>query len=870
MRPTCLAAFLLLLSGIQAPALADGPRYAPDRDVDVKRLALELDVDFEKREVRGTATLDLEAIRTPLAALVLDAVDLDVARVLVDGAPRDFAPTGEKLRIEGPFLEHHRVEVHYAARPRQQGLHWFAPTPDDPTVPLQLWSQGESTDARRWFPCIDDPQERQQTQLIVTVPEGMEAISNGELVSREAVALRGAPRTRFHWRQKVEHTAYLVTLVVGEFDIVREDWEGMPVLHYVPKGRAADAPRSFERTRRMLDFFSDRIGIRYPYEKYVHVVVEQFNHGGMENTTATTLNERTLGDERAFIDHSSDDLVAHELAHQWWGDLLTCREWAHIWLNEGFASYFEALWTEEKDGTDEFRYDLLQKSRGALGGGWRGPIVDRRYADPDDLFDSRAYPKGAWVLHMLRLDLGDDLFWRGIRDYARTHRESAVDTADLRKAFERATGRSLEGYFAQWTERPGHPVVDVGFAWRDAEKLAEVTLKQRQDGEAFRFAFDVAFHLAAENGGDGAGSASRVVRLDVAEKEARLLVPLERRPAWIAVDARHQVLKEATFHLDRDLLIAQLERDPHVVGRIEAARTLAGTRADDAVRALAKALREDPFWAVRAEVADALGGLATDAAREALLGALAAEKHAKARRQVVEALGRFPKDAQVATALVDLLADDAREPSYYVQAEAARALARTHDPRALDVLAGLLRRPSHNEVVRDAAIDGIGALLDPRGIALVAPLAAAPPPVPEVRGAALRAVARLAARKEAKDEQREQALALLLPALDSQRGSVRFSAVEGLRELGASAEKALPVLEALARKDPERWIREASGRAVEKVRAGEPADQEIARLRGELEKLAQEGRALRERLERVEARAGGAPVEKKGGGASPY
>ena len=247
--------------------------------------------------------------------------------------------------------------------------------------------------------------------MYVTVAAGYDVLSNGKLVDKKENA--GDKTVTFHWVQDKCHPSYLITLVVGHFDIVEETWEGIPVTYYVPKGLKHTIEPTFGHTRDMITFFSKRFGVRYPWDKYAQVVVEQFVAGGMENTSATTLTKSILADKRSLLDGPSDDVVSHELAHQWWGDMLTCRDWAHIWLNEGWASFAEVLWDEHSQGRDAGSWNLMQTSVGAMSVfGTKGrPIVDRYYDNPDSMFDSRVYPKGAWVLHILeRRRLGEDVF----------------------------------------------------------------------------------------------------------------------------------------------------------------------------------------------------------------------------------------------------------------------------------------------------------------------------------------------------------------------------------------------------------------------------------------------------------------------------
>src|SRR5262249_22991058 len=241
----------------------------------------------------------------------------------------------------------------------------------------------------------------------------------------------------------------------------------------------------------------------------------------------------------------ADGLIAHELAHQWWGDLLTCRDWSHLWLNEGFASYAEALWDEHSKGPDAYAYNMMQKARGAIAGGKTRPVVDRRYADPNAMFDSRAYPKGAWVLHMLRQRVGEEAFWKSVQRYGNEHRLKSVETADFRKTLERETGRDLERFFYDWTERPGNPVLEVSTDYLSETKHARVLVKQTQAGEPFPFPLTLVFRCPP------ASQPIRVVR-EVTEKEHAFDIALPERPDLVEVDPDQAVLAEIKETKGRD------------------------------------------------------------------------------------------------------------------------------------------------------------------------------------------------------------------------------------------------------------------------------------------------------------------------------
>jgi len=852
----------LLAVALSAPAAAEDAsplRYPRDRAVDVERLALDLDIDLEGARISGRATIAGRTIADAVAEVALDAMDLRVKAVTgADGKPLTFRDTGAQLVVTfdpplAPRGARFSISVEYEARPAPErgGLWFFGPTTDEPETPLQLWTQGESEESRLWFPCVDTPEERQQLEVRARVPLGYECLSNGALVERTDDAASG--RTRFLWRQQVAVPAYLVTLVVGKFHVERDEWRGIPVTYYVPPGRKADARRSFSETPRMLELFSTKIGVAYPFEKYAQVCVEQFVHGGMENSSATTLMEATLHDARAHLDYSSDGLVAHELAHQWWGDLLTCRDWKDIWLNEGFASYFEAVWEEEARGPDEYAYEMIDKAGGALGGGRDTPLVRRRYESPDDTFGGGTYPKGAWVLHMLRREVGDERFWASIRRYAETHQAAAVESDDLRRAFEKETGRSLGWFFDQWLERPGHPVLEVSAAWDDGEKLLEVSIEQKQPHDPFRFTAEIDLGAALPDG------VTRTVKIPVAKRAEKVYIPLVVRPAWISFDPRQRVLRETTLHFDRDQLEAALERDPSITGRIEAARALAAQHGAGAVPALAKRLAADAYSGVRAQVAGILAGIPGDESRDALLAGLPANRpekgtgtrhDARVRDAIVGALGGFRGDEAVGKVLAGICA--AGDPSYAVEAGAARALGRLDIPGAALAIRPLLARDSHEEGLRRAAIDALSQLRDAApGLAAAKEWSAKGRPR-RVRIEAIGALGRLAARKDIPEAERTAVAATLTAVLDERSPRVRRAAIDALRGLGA--EGALPALEALAARDPRESVREQAKAAAAAIRGGRPADAEMARFREDLEKLRAENAKLEDRLHKVEAK----------------
>jgi aminopeptidase N len=733
-------------------------------------------------------------------------------------------------------------------------LHFFGPTTAEPEVPLTVWSQGEATTNRYWIPCLDRPNQRQTSELVVTVPEGFEVLSNGSLV--EQTKNVSEKTSTFHWLQDKPHPSYLITLVVGQYDIVKTEWDKIPVLYYVPKGHKDEIETTFSHTPEMLEVFSKRFGIRYPWDKYAQVVVEQFSAGGMENTSATTLTEFALHDKRSLLDGSPDGLISHELAHQWWGDMVTCRDWSHLWLNEGFASYMEALWAEHHDGADEYAYNMLQKGKGAMAGGKARPVVDRRYANPDAMFDARSYPKGAFILHMLRKQLGDDAFWKGIQKYGTDNRFQSVETADFRKALEQVTGRDLERFFYDWTERPGHPMLEIATEYLSDSKQARITVKQTQPGEPFQFPLKIAFQeptavASSKPSEKDAGLAKRAPKLfeqTVTEKEQTFLVPMDQRPQRVDIDPDQAVLAEIKENKSNDLWLAQLS-SPSVAGRVRAVEHFKASKTPTDREALVKALTAEKFYGVQQEIARALADSGGDVCRDALLEGMK-QKEARVRRTCVDGLGKFAKDAKVAAALKDFIKKG--DESYAVEAAALGAYARLEQPDTVAMLTPWLDKPSHREVLRSAALGGLGSAKDLSSLDTLVSWTEKGKPRP-ARGAAMRALGQLAREGKVTDEQRAKIVKTVSAYLDSEDRRILLGAVATLREMGKTAESALPALEALEKSNKDERVSNVVKEAIDEIRkAGGPQSEDLKRLRDEVEALRRNEKSLQDRLDKLE------------------
>ncbi|AKT36064.1 M1 family aminopeptidase [Chondromyces crocatus] len=872
--------------------------YERPRPFTVRHIALDLALDIDAKSIEGSARLDVVRLDPAATKITLDALGFEIAAVEIavsqaegeassvkraskappakasakgakgkgakaqasakgkasDGAgfsAADYSYDGEALRVTVPEgAAEASIRVQYRAVPRR-GMYFLAPDEHVPERPRQVWTQCQDEDARHIFPCVDKPHIKQTTELRVKIPAGWTCLSNGELLSPAKDQKQGI----FHFRLDEPHPSYLFTLVAGEFTRIEEEVNGVPLAYLVPRGREEDGKRTFARTPEMIRHFGEKLGVPYPWKRYSQVVVSDFIFGGMENTTATTMYEHILLDERAAIDISSDDLIAHELAHQWFGDLVTCRDWSHGWLNEGFATFMEHVDREHHLGRDEYEHGLVGDMDAYLGeakGRYRRPVVCLDYDVPIDLFDRHLYEKGGLVLHLLRRELGDELFWRAVNTYLTRHARGVVETRDLQRAFEDTSGRSLERFFEQWVFRSGHAEVEVKIEFDDT--LCTVTVKQSHgpggsrdardhgpstDAAPSAFAFDLVLDF-------GFGEVQREVRR-VEQATHTFAIPLPRRPKFVVVDPDLRVLGELSVEAPVDLLRGQLAHAPTARGRALAAHLLGKKDDPVTVKALSRTLGDEKeFWGVRAEAAEALGRIRSDEALSILIGRVDL-KHAKVRRAVVRALGRF-RSNKAAEALQKLALRDA---SYLVEAESARALGATRQTAAFDTLVEILDRPSWGDVIRSGALDGLAHLRDDRALPHV--LARTRYGVPaRGRRAAILALPRIGA-----DRKIREALEDLLDTADPH---VRVDVIRALAELG----------DPKARGAMQRALdRELDGRVRRRLRevlrdlAG-AGRREADRLRDELETLRREHHELKARVSKLEGVSSAQKGAKKG------
>ncbi|MBI2423910.1 MAG: HEAT repeat domain-containing protein [Candidatus Hydrogenedentes bacterium] len=818
------------------------PQFGRGRPFDVQHIRIEVALDFAKESVAGNTTLSLVPVGKPASEVELDAVDL-VIHGAVDGAGTalTFDVSEDKLRVYLPapvpagqaFQVTIRHEVHH---PRK-GMYFRTPRKGYTERETQAWTQGEADEARHWFPCIDFPNERATSEIIATVPGDMRVLSNGELV--EETRDTAANTATFHWRLDHEHTTYLISLLAGRFSELKAEGSGVPIYYYVLPGFEAMANNSFGLTPAMMTFFQERFAMPYPFGRYSQVAVADFIAGGMENTSITTLTERTLHDDAAHLTYSSDDLVSHELAHQWFGDLITCRDWSHLWLNEGFATYSESLFNEAHFGQDLFYHGLWEMSEkiGARDNQKDNPpVVWREFKEPFDLFTYRVYEKGAWVLHMLRRKLGDELFFAGLQAYLQRYQNQVVETNDLMRTLEAVSGMGLEAFFAQWVYASGIPELSVTYTWEAAQQAARVEIAQTQAKRAGGkvFTFDVPMRFM----GDG-WTKDHTLHIDTAEDN--VLIPLPGKPRDFRFDPEESLLKKLTLKKTEEMWQIQLAEDPVASGKYQALAWFAKQSSPQAVEHVARSLESDAFWGVRVKAAEALGDMETPAAIDALVQGLD-DTDARVRRAVIAALGTFDKPAAV-TALLDTVKGG--EPSPYVLAGAVDGLNTLRKPESLEAALPLLDRESHNGVLRDAVLRLMGDLADTDDIhALERFLPGAGPR--DSWNEAIAAVAQWGWN----NGKTQRAAAILKPFLTSENRGVRRSALAAFRSLDDP--RTLPALESYLETAKDAGEQEEIKAAIKAIREGRRTPDQVLELRDDVDLLKDERRELQDKVEELE------------------
>ncbi len=595
---------LLLLLFIVFSLQAQDKSYRAERTKinDLVHTKLKVSFDFAKRQMPAEAWITLKPHFYPTNKLTLDAKAMQINSVKRNGKDLKYTYDGKQLHINlgNTFtnMEEYTVYINYIAKPEEvkskgsvaitdeKGLYFIDPDGTDPDRPTEIWTQGETEATSVWCPTIDSPNQKTTQEIYMTVPSKYVTLSNGLLTSK--VENKDGTRTD-HWEMKLKHAPYLFFMGVGDFSIVNDSYNEIPIDYYVDKEYEPYAREIFGKTPKMMKVFEKLTGVKYPWSKYAQMVGYDYVSGAMENTTATlhgTMAYQTSGE---LIDKNSwEDIIAHELFHHWFGDLVTCESWANLTINESFANYSEYLWREAeygKDHADQHRHEDLEGY--FMGGNENKKLVRFHYGDEMEMFDAVSYNKGGAILHMLRNYLGDKAFFTGLKEYLNENKFGTAEVHQLRLALEKISGRDLNWFFNQWYFDSNHLNLDINYGY-DAEKET-ATMTVKQTGKIFNMPVKINVY---EN------NQPKTYEIWLSKAEETFGFKVKNKPKLIDFDIDKTLIAKIKDNKTTENYIFQYENAPSYENRLESLEKLATNKSNSAIKTLAKGL-DDSYFGLR-------------------------------------------------------------------------------------------------------------------------------------------------------------------------------------------------------------------------------------------------------------------------------
>lgn len=701
---------------------------------DLLHTSLAVSFDWQDSRLAGTATLHVKPYFYPVNTLALNAKGMEIKKVEVyeipvtdeaDGTvPAGAAPhkmTGTTYTYDQDSIhvflgrlfdrsETYTVVIDYVARPNElsapggsqaitedKGLYFVNPLGENPFRMPQIWTQGETQSSSVWFPTIDSPNEKMTQEIFMTVDDRYATLSNGRLISSEKQP--GGKRTD-HWKQALPHAPYLAMMAVGEFlKVVDEPWNGKEISYYVEKEYAPYVKAIFGETKQMIDFYSKAFGYPFPWDKYAQIAVREYVSGAMENTSATLHGDFMVYQTDREIEDvpKATAVIAHELVHQWFGDVVTCESWSNLPLNESFATYGEYIWFEHRYGREAADEHLWHSRQAYMRSRQEANLIRFNYRDREDMFDNISYSKGAQVMHMLRRTVGTEAFFAGLSRYLHNNEYRPVEIHHLRLAMEEVTGRDLNWFFNQWFLASGRPILKVEKHFDAASKKLRLIVEQLQDLSRvplYRLPLYVDIYV-----GDS------VARHPVIINNVRdtFYLPVKVQPEFVNFDSDRSILAEVNYQRTAEELIRQYSRAPLFLDRMEALNLLEPTLNDSAVFVLFRdAALEDGNATIRKHAISRLEKCSPEHAfelKQILMRSLRRDTSGSVRAVALATLNRrFLNDPEV----VSLNEGSFRDTSYAVIAEALTSLARRDPGRAVR-RAMSLEKEKGRDVIMSAA-----------------------------------------------------------------------------------------------------------------------------------------------------------------------
>lgn len=661
-------------------------RETPTKINDLIHTKLAVGFDYKKAYLYGKAWITLKPHFYSTDSLTLDAKGMDIKNVsIVNGnliSPLKYKYDSLTLRINlGKTYyasESYTVYISYTAKPNEfkaqgsaaitdaKGLYFINPDSTVKNKPVQIWTQGETEGSSVWFPTIDKPNQKTTQEISMTVPNKYVTLSNGALVSQK----KNTDGTRTDtWKMDEPHSPYLFMMAVGDFKVYHDKYKNIPVDYYLEPAYAPYAKDIFGKTPEMMDFFSKKLGIGYPWNKYAQIVVRDYVSGAMENTTATLHGAYVQQTKRELIDGSAgEETIAHELFHQWFGDYVTAESWSNLTVNESFANFSEVLWYEHskgKDAADAHNYDDMQiylSSPDAK----NKDLARFYYHDKEDMFDVVSYHKGGRILNMLRNYLGEDAFFKGLNLYLKTNALGNGEAHQLRLAFEQVSGRDLNWFFNQWYFGAGHPELNIVYKWDANTKTQTVYLQQTQEQNAFILPMKIDVY-------EGGKKVSHNYWMK--SKSDSLSFKLNSKPNLINVDADKILLVAKNDYKTMDEFAFQYKNAPLYLDRLEAIEAASKNLTEKTAQEILITALKDRYFGLRIEAINNL----------------------KLENAELEKL-----------ILPTVLTIAKTDSSTLVRAAAIESIANLQDVKYLPLFTESLKNPSY--AINAAALNGIAAL----------------------------------------------------------------------------------------------------------------------------------------------------------------
>ncbi len=627
------------------------------KNIDIINTRLDLSFDWDSAYVIGKATIFAKPYFYPTDQLVLNANGFRLNSVSLinrdDKIPLSYTYDGKLLKIslDKNYTrdQNFTIFIDYVAMPNKlkigediasagdRGIYFINRDGKEKGKPRQIWTQGETECNSNWFPTINGSQEKMTQELNITVPNEFVSLSNGAL---EFSSMNGDGTRTDSWRQEQAHSTYLTMLAVGDFVITKDNWRGKELSYYTEPEFASNAKMVFGKTPEMMEFFSNKLGIEYPWEKYSQIVVRDFVSGAMENTTATVFFEGLNMSEGQYLDENHEDIIAHELFHHWFGNLVTAESWANLPLNESFATYGEYLWEEFKYGRDQADLKGLEDMSVYLGNKRKTEpdVIRFDYADKEQMFDEISYHKGGRILHMLRKTVGDEAFFESLKLYLTRNSYKTAEIHDLRLAFEEITGMDLNWFFNQWFLASGHPVLTIQTSYDQIKREIKVNITQDQnltETPLYRIPISVDIY-----------SGTKLERKEIVleSQNQSFIFPSISPPDLVNVDAEKYILAEKNEIKSIDEYIFQYQNAPLFMDRFEAILKVKELKEDTSAKTLMVWAIKDKNWLIRHTALSVVENLSEDerkALRETLIDLALNDTVSHVRAAAVEKLGKY-------------------------------------------------------------------------------------------------------------------------------------------------------------------------------------------------------------------------------------